>query len=154
MRRHGRAAALAAAKRWKPRGEPKVEISFCKDSIGLINAMLRNPFMLKGGLEKVNVEPYKAKDEVGARQTRRVVRWLEKSVLGERNEIKAWKGRIDKVYVERLKAIVKHFEDVGYMSYLVDDYLTLLDELEGKELDDDSIEETDGESETPSETGG
>lgn len=115
-----------------------MKIKFSKSSIGMLNAMLRNPSQLSGG-SPVPVQAYKATDEVGARQTRRVVRWLEK-VLGKEREFKEWAGRIEKVYIERIVAVVDHYKDIGYSAYLVNDYLTLKDELEGKELDDGGIE--------------
>lgn len=133
-----------------------MKLKLTKESMGLLNWMFRAPNMLSGGIKSVaeRINPYKAKDEIGAREVRRINLWLEKR-LPANSEMKAFEGRIEKCYVERMKAVVKHFEDIGRLSYISQEYLDLCDQLEGKEPvpeeDDIEISELEDEKESKAE---
>ena len=120
-----------------------MKLKLTKESMGVLNWMFRAPNMLSGGIKSVaeRINPYKAKDEIGAREVRRINLWLEKK-LPANSEPKAFEGRIEKCYVERMKAVAKHFEDIGRLSYISQEYLDLCDQLEGKEPtpEEDDIE--------------
>ena len=138
-----RRGGIEFAQRWKPRGLKKMKLKLSKESMGLLNWMIRAPGMLAGNLRTVaeKIQPYKAPDEIGAREVRKITMWLEKKI-GDKPP-QPFEGRIEECYVKRMEAVAKHFEELGRMSYIVGEYMDLVDELAGKEMDEGGIEEKD-----------
>lgn len=120
-----------------------MKLKLSKNSMGMLNLMVRLPVNLAGGLRTMveKIKPYKAQDDVASREVGRIARWLEKQ-FKDKSEPPAYEGKIEQRYVDRMKDIAKHYEEVGRSSYLVQEYVGLLDELEGKEADGEGIEET------------
>jgi len=129
---------LGPAARWlavKRKGRLPVKLTFSQKAVGLLNLMLRAPETLTSRVQ--GMQPWKAKDEPGARQIIRLQHWLEKSVLKkvteERYDIpETWAGALPGTYVDRLKEIARHYEPVGLAVGFSESYYDLLDSLEGK----------------------
>jgi len=140
----GAAAKWLAAKR---EGRQEMKLSLTEGSANLLKAMVIEPHMLNLALVGENFKHWRAHDNSGARQVVSLQKWLEQKVL-EKAEPKGfvapkdgWTGALPQVYVDRLKEIVKHYEPLGMMPTVTRDYLSLVDALDGKPLEDKATEE-------------
>lgn len=112
-----------------------MKLTFSQKAVGLLNLMLRAPESLTSRVQ--GLQPWKAKDEPGARQIIRLQHWLEKAVLKKVTEDRydipeTWSGELPGTYVDRLKEITRHYESVGLSVSFSESYYDLLDSLEGK----------------------
>lgn len=140
--------AARAQAQWKRR---KVEMKFKVNRVSapFLNNLLRNVQGLGTFYLGVQAFPhYKVpdKDKAGARQLLSLQRWIDK-------ELKMWDGKeipvgwtkeltLQRTYVDRLIAMLDHYEVLGQQAMTVDPYWQLRDALEERDfnasLDDPS----------------
>jgi hypothetical protein len=132
------------AKRFKPSEEKKMELKLSRASVGMLNALFRQPILLfpfNGSgqpLVPPNFQPYTAADETGSLQVVSIQRWLEKKVCRNDDgefEIRAWQGKVKASFISRFREVMKHYEQQGKSSNNIEAWLELSYQLEGKELD-------------------
>lgn len=89
--------------------------------------------------------PYAAADALAATEVTAISRWLLTKVFkkeGDRYVWEAgWSGRIKDRYRDRLQDVAKHYEKSGRVIVNCESYMDLLNSLEGKGTDSDSVEE-------------
>ncbi len=124
------------------------EIKFSIPALNFAFRMLLNPASLAPD------QPYKAPDEIGAKDLIGLQRWFKSKekmawiteVETEKGKIQQWNFKETTVglkprYVDRLKAMCEHHKNVGRLTQNVEAYEELIAALNCKPLEIESVEE-------------
>lgn len=121
-----------------------MEVILTVPAIGMLNILLNDPQRLLPGSP---IKPYPVPDQAAAMEVIAIIKWLQSKLLVITPEgkldpasLKPWRGHLNPVIHNRLKAIVKHYEPVGLLTHNVVAYMSLVRGLEGRSLGPEIID--------------
>jgi hypothetical protein len=123
----------------------KVKLNFERKALRLLNSMIFNPQSLNLREAGINSE-WKAKDASGRNQIIHIQKWLQTKVFEKIDDSsfkipEKYSGALPQLYIDRLIEIVKYYEPIGFMVAYADEYVLLLNTLEGKVGEDKALNE-------------